>query len=567
MAKSGAERLKEFVVALGFEVDEQQFRNFGKTIEKVAANIAEIGTAVAIAAAVIDKNVTVIAARFEKMYYASERSGASVKSLEGIEYGAQQIGFQAGQATGQIESMTSALRSNPGLAALFATGDKDPTKQFTSIIDKLKAMDTGPYGHAIAARYAGMLGISEPDFVMYEKGNDKLKALMAERDAQFRAAGLDPDKVAQNSVDFQNDLRKLSATVDIVKALIAERFMPGIDKLVDGLKKIVTAVANADKATGGASTYGIGAVGVAGAFGGVKLLQKIIVGTLRSLGIGGAATGAGEAAAGVGTAAAEGAAVGGAEVAGAGAIGAIIPVVVAVLAALGLGWMLNKSGALDVGGKFSAHNEADAVRKFFGIGKTADPNASVLSNDQDGVKGNNPGNLRSWGNNPTFERKGSGTFAAFNTAIDGLSAMAGQLRRYASRHLDTIQSIVSTYAPSGDHNNTEAYIRNVAKRMGMSSDQHLDLNNPSTLQALMHAMIQQEQGKDPYSTSTLQAAIAQRLTHDGVRGGTGGNHTLNLDTKVTVNGTGDPRAVAKGIGDEQARVNQDAMRNFLAKVN
>jgi hypothetical protein len=551
VANSGAERLKEFYVALGFEVDEQQFRNFGKTIEKVTANIAEIGAAVAIAATLIDKNVTVIAARFEKLYYASSRTGSSVKNLEDIEYGAQQIGFQAGQATGQIESMTSALRSNPGLAALFGTNDKDPTKQFTSIIDKLKAMDNGPFGHAIAARYAGMLGISEPDFVMYEKGNDKLKALMAERDKQFRDAGLDPDKVAQRSVDFQNDMRKLSATVDIIETLIAERFMPGIDRLINGLGKIVSLVANADKATGGASTYGIGAVGVAGAFGGIKLLQKVIAGMLRSVGVGGVAGEGAAAGAGV----AEGAAVaGGAEASAA----VFLPIVAAILAGLGLGWLLNKAGALDAGGKLSAHSEVNAVRKFFGLDGSNHPD-SVLSDGA--VKRNNPGNLRSWGDAPT-----SGGFAVFNSAIDGLSAMAGQLRRYAARHLDTIQSIVSTYAPPGDHNDTEAYIRNVAKRMGVSAGAHLDLNSPGTLQALMHAMIQQEQGKDPYSTSTLQSAIAQRLTRDGVSK-TGGNHTLNLETKVTVNGAGDSKAVAKGVGDEQARVNQDAMRNFLAKVN
>lgn len=517
---SGAERLKEFVVGLGFEIDEQQFRNFGKVLEKVAENIAEIGAATAIVAAVIDKNVTVIAARFEKLYYASSRTGASVKNLQGLEYGAQQIGFQAGQATSQIEGMTSALRQNPGLAALFGTGDgKDPTKQFTGIIDKLKAMDTGPFGHAIAARYAAMLGISEPDFVMYEKGNEKLKALMAERDSQFRAAGIDPDKVAQRSVDFQNDLRKLSATIDIIETLILERFMPGIDKLINGIARIVGVVGRADKATGGGSTYAIGAAGVLGSLGLVKAIPTILRGILGTLGIG----------SGVAAGAAEG---GAAAAVGGVAWPVVIGAAVAALVAYG-GYELYKHMDTPAGG---------------GAGDGA-------------VNRNNPGNLRSWGNAAT-----SGGFAVFSTALDGLSAMAGQLRRYGARHIDTLDGIINTYAPKSDHNDTAAYIKDVAKRTGFSSGQHLNLNDSGTLQTLMAAMIQHEQGRNPYSAGTIQSAIAQRLGRDGVGGG-GGGTTLNSETTIHVKVDKDPRSNGQAIGDEQARVNSDLLRNMRPKVN
>lgn len=517
---SGAERLKEFVVGLGFEIDEQQFRNFGKVLEKVTENIAEIGAATAIVAAVIDKNVTIIAARFEKLYYASSRTGASVKNLQGLEYGAQQIGFQAGQATSQIEGMTSALRQNPGLAALFGTGDgKDPTKQFTGIIDKLKAMDTGPFGHAIAARYAAMLGISEPDFVMYEKGNDKLKALMAERDAQFRAAGIDPDKVAQRSVDFQNDLRKLSATIDIIETLILERFMPQIDKLINGLARIVGIVARADRATGGGSTYAIGAAGVLGSLGLAKAIPTILRSVLGSLGIG--------------TGVAAGAAEGGA----AAAVGGVAwPVIIGAAVA-----------ALVAYGGYELYKHMDTPAGGGGAGDGS-------------VKRNNPGNLRSWGNAAT-----SGGFAVFSTALEGLSAMAGQLRRYGQRHIDTIDGIINTYAPKSDHNDTAAYIRNVAKRTGFGTDQHLNLNDPGTLQTLMAAMIKQEQGSNPYTASTLQSAIAQRLGKDGVGGG--GSTTLNSETTIHVKVDKDPRSNGQAIGDEQARVNSDVLRNMRPKVN
>jgi hypothetical protein len=555
---TGAERLKEFVVALGFKTDEQQFRAFEKTLEKVTKNVAQIGTAVAATAIVIDKNITVMASRFEKLYYSSQRTGSTVKSLESLEFGAQNIGFAAGQATSLIEGMTSALRTNPGLAALFSTGDKDPTKQFISIIERLKKMsDSGPYGHAIAAQYGAMFGMSEPDLLQAEKGIDKLKEAYAVREKMFRDAGVDPDKVAKNSVAFENDLRKMEASIDIVKTLILERFMPGIDKLVGGISKVVDLVAKADVATGGASTYAIGGAGFLAALGALKAIPRILTGILKRLGFS-VAEGAAEGVAGAGAAEAGG---------GAAAAGAsvFIPIVAAILAGLGLGWLLKKTGALDVGGDDSLHSQAAKVRKFLGFDKDQDPNRSVLSNDQFGIRGNNPGNLRSWGNNQSFTRK-SGTFASFETAIEGLSAMAGQLRRYAARHIDTVRDIISTYAPAKDHNNTDAYIAAVSGKLRVGADQHLDLNNASTLQALMHAMIQQEQGKDPYSSSTLQAAIAQRLARDNGAGG-GAGHTFNSETTIHVAVDKDPKSNAREIGNEQKRVNTDTLRNFLPRVN
>lgn len=102
-----------------------------------------------------------------------------------------------------------------------------------------------------------------------------------------------------------------------------------------------------------------------------------------------------------------------------------------------------------------------------------------------GAPSNNPGNLR-----PQFKSTG---FMQYPTPEAGLKAMARQLLLYSSRDkLDTVQGIVSKYAPSSE-NDTKAYVGDVSKRTGFAPEQRLDLSNPETLARLVAAMVAHEQ--------------------------------------------------------------------------
>ena len=56
----------------------------------------------------------------------------------------------------------------------------------------------------------------------------------------------------------------------------------------------------------------------------------------------------------------------------------------------------------------------------------------------------------------------------------GFRAMARVLRNYERRGLNTIRSIISTYAPSTGYK-TEEYIRFVTEQLNVSTEQELDV--------------------------------------------------------------------------------------------
>ncbi|EPU3903559.1 lytic transglycosylase catalytic, partial [Escherichia coli] len=89
-------------------------------------------------------------------------------------------------------------------------------------------------------------------------------------------------------------------------------------------------------------------------------------------------------------------------------------------------------------------------------------------------RNNNPGNIR------PVSGKG---FRFFESALEGWEAMKNQLMRYftgktTGRALQTIQDIVSTWAPAGDNNDPKKYAQDVAKWMGVSPNAILNLTDP-----------------------------------------------------------------------------------------
>jgi hypothetical protein len=169
-----------------------------------------------------------------------------------------------------------------------------------------------------------------------------------------------------------------------------------------------------------------------------------------------------------------------------------------------------------------------------------------------GMAHNNPGNIMSG--------KG-GTMGTYRDNQEGLDAMAGLLLRYQQMGLNTIEGIVSRYAPPKNPdgtvaNNTKAYIANMAAALGVGARDMLDLKDPAVLAKLMGAMIKQEQGYSPFTPMDLLDSAQMRL---------GGGYTFNQTTQITVTGTG-AEETARAVAGHQDRVNATLLRNAQGAV-
>ncbi|WP_248623160.1 hypothetical protein [Citrobacter koseri] len=125
-----------------------------------------------------------------------------------------------------------------------------------------------------------------------------------------------------------------------------------------------------------------------------------------------------------------------------------------------------------------------------------------------GIRNNNPGNLN-YANQSgaTMEGGEGGRFAVFETMQHGIAALYKQLQLYFKRGINTLSSIVKTYAPASDNNNVDAYISALTKATGKGANEVLDSGDTATIARLMKGIVDHENGKGYISSSDIMGGI------------------------------------------------------------
>lgn len=129
-------------------------------------------------------------------------------------------------------------------------------------------------------------------------------------------------------------------------------------------------------------------------------------------------------------------------------------------------------------------------------------------------RNNNPGNLEFRGQAGAVPEDGSGRFAKFGSASEGVSALVKQLQRYGSRGIDSLDKIISKYAPPNE-NDTQAYIDVLSQKLGVAPGEKLDLNDPGTLSGLVKGISRHESGSDFLSNQDVLSGINMAASGGG----------------------------------------------------
>ncbi|HHS9759002.1 TPA: structural protein [Klebsiella pneumoniae] len=127
-----------------------------------------------------------------------------------------------------------------------------------------------------------------------------------------------------------------------------------------------------------------------------------------------------------------------------------------------------------------------------------------------GIRNNNPGNIR-WGDDwqglVSESQRTDKSFCQFKTPEYGIRAMIIILRNYQRKYgLSTVSGIIKRWAPPNE-NNTQAYINSVAKATGVSPDQRIDTKDSRFMMKLLQAIIQHENGQQPYGFDVFGRAV------------------------------------------------------------
>lgn len=479
--------------------------NFTRDVVSTGANLSRLS-----------KNLNISADTMHRWGKASELNGGSMEGFLGT---LQNLGSQVTEIFMKGDSAITPYLRQLGVSVTDAAGKAKPlTDILADIADSAeKAFPDRNQRYS----YLKQMGFDEGTINLIAKGGKELRSTLA---AQQGFSQKDADaayRAEQTWIKAQQRLEKLTREM-VIKVLpslerLAESFVKMAEVIIPPMSKAVEIFAELDEKTEGWSTSLLLALATLHLIGG-----SAVIGGIASL----SATIAGLAA---------------------GAASLAAP----------LGFLLY-SGGLNEG-------EDEELRKLQGehyMGPTFEnkgPDMSGVNDSSPARRNLNPGNIEFHGQKGATK---NGRFAKFETVEAGVAQMYRQLAKYEREGRNTIEKIISRWAPESENGSeTEAYIREVSKRMGIDRNAQISMANPAQAASLISAMAKQESGWS-LTDRQLWGGIGQAhpMTQGGAMSGInmaqgvgGGSSSVSIGQITVQTQATDARGVASGLKSEIVR--------------
>ncbi|EOX6872268.1 hypothetical protein ACPU8X_003142 [Klebsiella pneumoniae] len=234
-----ADTLKDFLISLGFKVDEAGARKFDAVVAGTTLKAIELGVKVEAAALSVVAFTAKIASGLDDLYWASQRTGATVEGIKQIGYAVSQVGGSVDGARSSLENLARFMRNNPGAEGFLnrlgvqtrdASGNmRDMATIFTGVGQRLSSM---PYYRA--NQYAQMLGIDENTLMAMRRG---IGQFSAEYTAMAKAIGYNADVAAVSSNKFMTSLRSFGLMAGMARDKIGSSLADGLAGSLDRLRR------------------------------------------------------------------------------------------------------------------------------------------------------------------------------------------------------------------------------------------------------------------------------------------------------------------------------------------
>ncbi|MCU6224910.1 lytic transglycosylase catalytic [Morganella morganii] len=233
---SSAETLRDFLVSLGFDVDESGAKKFSSVLGDVTSKAMKAGAAIEAAALTIVGFTAKISDGLDKLYWQSQRTGATANNIRSLGYAVKQAGGDVNGFSQSVERLASFLRNNPGgegflrnmgIQTRDANGRLRDTASLVALLgDRLAKMPVYR-----ANQYAGMLGIDENTLMAMRRG---IHGYSSEYTLMMKAMGFNPDTAAKQGSAFMTQFSKMKAAMGIgrdkIGAELARVLTPGIER-------------------------------------------------------------------------------------------------------------------------------------------------------------------------------------------------------------------------------------------------------------------------------------------------------------------------------------------------
>ena len=223
-----ATTIKDFVVGLGFQVDESSLKKFTSMLSSSSVAVAAIGTATVAAAGMIVSFVQGVASSYDQLDKLATQFRASAGAIDEFIDTAKILGVSDEESIGSLKNLDRAIVDTSmglgraklvfadlGISVTDAAGKIKPTTEvMAELSEKFKGMERGKQ-----LRVMERLGL---DSKMLKVFNGDLVAISADLEAIDKAADFNFDAAISESKSFTLSWRKMQQEVEKWKMLFSK---------------------------------------------------------------------------------------------------------------------------------------------------------------------------------------------------------------------------------------------------------------------------------------------------------------------------------------------------------
>jgi hypothetical protein len=194
---------------------EEATRKIGISTEKVLKSVVELGAAAVATGTAFVGAMRSVAVQYEQLYYVAQRIGTSVEDLNKMRFAADRAGLGADEFTASLEALNHTMRASPGLKVLVDSwigADWDTLKNKSEgqikVLEHLRQLP-----RYIAYEWASKFGISAKLLDQYFADPEAYRKAREEADRIFKIIGVNQKELAEKSVTFMQTLGTLAKEV------------------------------------------------------------------------------------------------------------------------------------------------------------------------------------------------------------------------------------------------------------------------------------------------------------------------------------------------------------------
>lgn len=225
-----SEVLQEYLIKLGYNVDQISLGKFNAGISQSGKNIMRVGGAVAAVAASIEASTIAFAYSMRKVYFQSQLTESSVANLKSLSFASRQVGLDSEAMGNAVQHMARMMRVNPGTQQLIESfgvrvSGRDTSDVAKDLLGVLKQMP-----EFVGVQWAQqLLGMDADSFHLAIKNLDQLNAKQREAIGVYASMGLSQEDAAKQMLHYAETVDSLGLRLKTLGAVFMTEFAPEFD--------------------------------------------------------------------------------------------------------------------------------------------------------------------------------------------------------------------------------------------------------------------------------------------------------------------------------------------------